>query len=111
MMIELNPQTGKALKVLATSPKMVPAIMCLRANYAPPFKDKLLAGLRDLHLTPSGQQVLTIFHSERLEEQPASCMDSALELLATHRRLCAPENALTAQVADATPSQTGYVEE
>ena len=81
-MSELNPQIGKALKVLATSPKMVPTLLCFRADYAPAFKDKVLAGLRDLHLSPAGQQVLTIFHSERLEEMPASRLQSALDLLA-----------------------------
>lgn len=40
-MSELNPQTSKALKILARSPKVVPAAMCLRVGYAPPFKDKL----------------------------------------------------------------------
>ena len=82
-MSELNPQIGKALKVLATSPKMVPTLLCFRADYSPAFKDKLFAGLRDLHLSPAGQQVLTIFHSEKLEEMPASGLQSALDLL-TH---------------------------
>ena len=82
-MSELNPQIGKAIKVLAASPKMVPTLLCFRADYAPAFKDKLFAGLRDLHLSPAGQQVLTIFHSEKLGEMPASSLQSALDLL-TH---------------------------
>jgi phosphonate transport system substrate-binding protein len=106
-MNEMNPQVGKTLKVLATSPKVVPAVFCLRANYAPPFKEKLLAGLRDLHATPAGQQVLTIFHSERLVEQPASCMNSALELLAAHRRLCVLTNAVAVRLPDSDPVQPG----
>lgn len=86
-MVELNPQLGKQLKVIAASPPLVPAVFCLRADYAPPFKSQLLAGLRDLHTTPAGQQVLTIFHSEKMEERPASDLQSALDLLAEHRKL------------------------
>jgi len=86
-MSELNPQIGKAIKVLAASPKMVPTLLCFRADYAPAFKDKLFAGLRDLHLSPAGQQVLTIFHSEKLEEMPSSKLQSALDLLARLEKL------------------------
>ena len=91
-MAELNPQVGKQLKVLATSSEFLPALFCFRADYASAFKEQLFAGIRDLHKTPAGQQVLTIFQAERIEEQPPSRLDSTLELLATHRRLCAETN-------------------
>ena len=87
-MSELNPQIGTALKVLATSPKVVPILLCFRADYAPAFKDKILAGLRDLHLSPAGQQVLTIFQSEKLEEMPSSGLQSTLDFLAHCEKQC-----------------------
>ena len=86
-MNELNPQIGTTLKVLATSPKIVPILLCFRADYEPVFKDKILAGLRDLHLSPSGQQVLTIFQSEKLEEIPAAGLQCTLDLLARCEKL------------------------
>lgn len=86
-MVELNPQVGKQLRPLTTSPPLVPAVFCLRAEYAPAFKERLLAGIRELHTTAAGQQVLTVFRSERMEERPTSALQSALELLAEHRRL------------------------
>ena len=82
-MSELNPQIGKALKILATSPKVIPGLLCFRADYASAFKDKILAGLRELHLSPAGQQVLTIFQGEKLEEIPPAGLQSTLDLL-TH---------------------------
>ena len=100
-MSELNPQLAKQLTVLAESPAMVPAVFAFRADYQPVFKETLIAGVNDLKRTPAGQQVLTIFHSENIEEQPASCLDSALELIAAHTRLCGGTN--TAQ-APATSS-------
>jgi phosphonate transport system substrate-binding protein len=97
-MCELNPQIGKQLKVIARSPEVVPAVFCFRADYAPSFKEDLFAGVRNLHQTVAGQQVLTIFQSEKIEDQPASCLDSALEMLATHDRLCLGTNATAAEI-------------
>ena len=59
----------------------IPTLICFRADYAPAFKDKILAGLRDLHLSPAGQQVLTVFRCEKLEEIPADGLQSTLDLL------------------------------
>ena len=81
-MRELNPQIGRKLKIIARSPELVPSLFCFRADYAPAFQAQLFTGLRELHKTPAGLQVLTIFQSERIEDQPAACMDSAMALLA-----------------------------
>ncbi len=43
--------------------------------------------MTQIHLAPSGHQILTIFQTEMLEEHPVSVLDSILELLTTHRRL------------------------
>ena len=91
-MVELNSQVGKQLRIIASSTNFVPSIFAFREDYNPSFKEKLLASLRDLHKRPTGQQVLTIFQSEKMEDHPASCLDSALELIATHARLCSETN-------------------
>jgi phosphonate transport system substrate-binding protein len=93
IMCELNPQIGQQLKIIATSPTVVTSVLCFRSDYAPAFKPQIFTALRDLDKTPAGQQVLTIFQSEKIEDQPASCMDSALELLAAHDRICGVTNA------------------
>jgi phosphonate transport system substrate-binding protein len=86
-MCELNPQIGQQLKILARSPEVVASAFCFRADYAPAFKEQLFVALRDLHKSPAGLQVLTLFQSERIEDQPASCLDSALGLLAQQAQL------------------------
>lgn len=95
-MCELNPQIGQQLKVLARSPEMVPSLFCFRAGYASTFEEQVFAGSRDLHKTPAGLQVLTIFQSEKVEDQPASCMDSALELLAQQAQFAGGDRATNA---------------
>lgn len=92
IMAELNPQISAQLIVLAESPEMVPAMFAFRADYSPIFMDKLVIGLNALKTTPVGRQVLTIFQSENIEECSASCLDTALELIKTHKQLLLKEN-------------------
>lgn len=97
-MKELNPQLGQQLRVLAASAELVPSVFCFRADFSSSVKEKLLAEITKVHLSPSGKQVMTMFQSDRLEEWPASCLESGLELLARHRRLSAATPAPEAEV-------------
>jgi ABC-type phosphate/phosphonate transport system substrate-binding protein len=95
-MSELNPQVGQRLKVLATSPELVPTGFCFRRDYSDPLRETIVAELGRIKTTPAGAQVLTLFQSDSLEAQPISCLDSAFELLATHERLCGGTNRVVA---------------
>lgn len=86
-MKEMNPQVGKQLKIIAASPEVIPTVFAFRAGYTPSFKEDIFTAIRELHMTPVGLQVLTIFQSERILDQPASCLDAALKLLDEHGRL------------------------
>jgi ABC-type phosphate/phosphonate transport system substrate-binding protein len=86
-MCELNPQLGHQLKVLATSPELVPSALFISSSYSAPFKEKLFSTLVTLHSVPAGHQVLTLFQSDRLEQRSLSCLASACDLLAAHQRL------------------------
>ena len=86
-MIELNPQTGQELKVLATSPPVVPMVFCFRNDFSLSFREKILGEITSWHQSPSGRQILTLFQSDRIEKHPVSCLDSALEILTAHKKL------------------------
>jgi phosphonate transport system substrate-binding protein len=86
-MVELNPQLGQQLVVLAESPPVVPAVFAFRADYRPSFREKLIADLTSLKKTAAGRQVLTIFQSEDIKEQSKDCLDTTLALIATHAKL------------------------
>jgi phosphonate transport system substrate-binding protein len=94
-MIELNPQVGQRMKILATSPAVVPVVFVFRADYTSPIRDQIAAKTKDIILTVAGQQALTLFECERVEVHHVSILDSALELLATHARLVAANHVLT----------------
>ncbi len=46
-----------------------------------------MAALHSLEKSANGEQVLTLFQVEQMQECPARLLDSARELLAAHRRL------------------------
>lgn len=91
-MCELNPQVGKQLRTLAVSPELVPVVFAFRADLASPFREQMLIEMRRLPETPTGQQILTLLQTERVEEQPMSCLSATFELLTTHQRLCSAVN-------------------
>jgi phosphonate transport system substrate-binding protein len=87
VMSELNPQVGQQLKILASSPSMVPVAFLFRADYSDPAKDRIIKEIQGVHSTIAGQQVLTLFQCESLKVLSVAALDSSLELLATHARL------------------------
>jgi hypothetical protein len=86
-MSELNPQVGKQLRVLASSPQVVPNGFIFRPDYVSPYRDQMLIEMRRLSESPAGRQILTLTHSDRIDEYPFSSLDSAFDLLSTHKRL------------------------
>lgn len=82
---ELNPQIGKDLVALATSPAVITALFCFRTDYDSSARDGLIEGVRGLHLTAAGRQVLTVFQSGRLVEIPASALAAARQVYDSDR--------------------------
>jgi phosphonate transport system substrate-binding protein len=86
-MCELNPQVGRELRVLTNSPNLVPSAFLFRSGFPAAEQEACLKEFTHAHLSVMGQQILTVFQTERLEERPASVLDSALELLQRHQDL------------------------
>lgn len=89
-MVELNPQLGKELTILARSEELVPAVFAFRAAYNPSFREKLMKGLADLHRSAAGQQILTLFHCERIAPQPGEFLRPTSEMVRLHSKLVKP---------------------
>ena len=66
----------------------MPVVFVFRADYSGSVRDRILTGIDKMHTTAASQQVLTLFQCEKLEVHSVSCLGPALELLATHARLC-----------------------
>ncbi|MBI5691808.1 MAG: PhnD/SsuA/transferrin family substrate-binding protein [Verrucomicrobia bacterium] len=86
-MIELNPQLGRQLRVIAQSPPVIPMVVALAAGMDPIVRAQVAANVTEIHKAPGGRQVLNLLQGERLEEITAARLAPSLALLAEHRRL------------------------
>lgn len=89
LMVEMNPQVGRELQVIAESDILVDSVLCLRNDPWPEgtYREDLIEVLRDFHLLPAGAQMLLIFKTDRLFYYREDLLDSARELRAAYQRL------------------------
>ncbi len=62
--VELNPQLGRDLVVLAGSPRFPLGLMCLGGALGPERKQRIVAACLKVAATPAGRQLLTLFKVE-----------------------------------------------
>lgn len=87
VMTELNPQIGTHLRIIASSPPLIPSLFAFRASLAPAMKEKSLQVFTTIHETATGRQALTIFQVTRVEERPLSVLAPSLALVEEFHRL------------------------
>lgn len=85
LMTELNPQVGTGLRPLESSEPLASSVICLATNgwSTLTYERDLREALRDLHLEPDGQQILTLFKCGRLQPYDDRRLDSLRRLRAT----------------------------
>ncbi|MBL0160035.1 MAG: PhnD/SsuA/transferrin family substrate-binding protein [Bryobacterales bacterium] len=86
LMCELNPQVGRDLKVLVSSPPMVVDFYIFSRNYKSGNRARLLKAFSDLRASQSGQQLASLFQLEELVSRDASCLASGLRILTAAER-------------------------
>jgi len=86
-MVELNPQVGRQLRILAASPAYIPILYGFRSDLTPEIKKKAIESLTSMHQTVSGLQTLSLFQIDQIAECPASDFAPSLALLDEHARL------------------------
>ena len=86
-MVELNPQVGKNLRIIASSQPMFDKIGLLRRDYNENNKAPVIHSALELHKTSRGKQVLMLFKMYRLAKINESDLDSVRALLDEYNRL------------------------
>ncbi len=86
-MVQLNPQVGKDLVPLVTSPELLPGLLCVRRGQIAQIKKEILDALLDLHSDPKGQQVCMLFGVERLARYTESDLQGARALMDKYLKL------------------------
>jgi len=79
---EMNPQIKRDLKIIASSPKTIPSITCIRKGYDPEIREILIDALGTLHLEPRGQQILMLFKVDGLAPFQRAYLKSTEDILA-----------------------------
>jgi ABC-type phosphate/phosphonate transport system substrate-binding protein len=79
--VELNPQIGKELKVLATSPVYPIAVTCFRTTLSREQKDEFVRMSFSMVDTVSGKQILTLFRVDKVVRSSDTVMDPLVSLL------------------------------
>lgn len=87
---ELNPQLESALRIVATSPPVIPTFFFIRPNYVSTFRSKIEHALTHVHSSISGQQLLTVYMATSLERQPIAVFDTTRRLVEEYHRLVLP---------------------
>ncbi len=81
-MIELNPQVGKKLEILLTSPPFIEGIACYSNDFMKKkIKDNVLKSVIDFEKYPSGKQIYTLLRVKKLLHFKEEDLNTAKELL------------------------------
>lgn len=88
--LELNPQLGRDLRLLAVSPRVIPCGIGIRktadAEATKLFVDSLLRMSRE----PEGQQILALYQANGFVVRPASVMNETLSMVRQYERALSP---------------------
>jgi ABC-type phosphate/phosphonate transport system substrate-binding protein len=84
VMKEMNPQLGSRLRVLAVSSPLIKGILCVDKRPIL-YHDDLMQGLRELHQSTAGKQILMIFKSNRLKPVNTEDLERTRTLCAKYR--------------------------
>lgn len=86
-MVEMNPQLGKDLKVLMSSPELLVGMGVFRKGISPEFKERIITVAKGLKTQPRGKQVLLLFKMEDLDAVKDSDLAGIRELVADYDRM------------------------
>lgn len=85
-MCELNPQVGKKVRILTTSPEVVTTFYAFRKGFRGPLRERVVAALSGLKNTTAGRQMMALFQFESLLVRDGSCLKPSVALLETAER-------------------------
>lgn len=89
LMVEMNPQVGRELQVVAESDVLVDSVICLRNDGWPEgtYREDLKQTLGEFHREPAGAQILTMFKTDRLIPFREEHLAATRKLRAAYDRL------------------------
>ncbi|MGZ0655581.1 phosphate/phosphite/phosphonate ABC transporter substrate-binding protein [Coraliomargarita sp. W4R72] len=80
LMQEFNPQLGRQLHTIVTSPEFAEVLICMRDDYQTE-REKIIENLGTLHSDEGGRQMMLVFKISQLIPYQPHYLDSVAELL------------------------------
>jgi ABC-type phosphate/phosphonate transport system substrate-binding protein len=99
--IDLNPQIGRQVKIIATSERLIPQITCFRSSLSPETKTLFMKNALKLHEEPYGLQTFNVFKLERLLPWEPAYLDSVRDLIKKQKRALSTKGTQTSALQDA----------
>lgn len=87
MAVELNPQLGRELRAISTSPKVIPDGFWFRKDCDPEDRRAFQRSMLLLDTIPAGRQVLALYQSTGFQQRPCSIMNGTVEMIHQFERL------------------------
>ena len=84
---EMNPQLAAQLFVLAESPRLSDAVVCLMPGTSEKLRTKIYNAMLLLNETKSGKQIYTIFQNNGIAPFKEEYLDGLENLISEHKRL------------------------
>lgn len=85
--IELNPQVGKELKVLAKSPGLLLGIVCFQKYCNKEIREEFFKAANRIHKEPKGKQILTLIKKDKMIPFKPEYLESIKALVKEYNRL------------------------
>lgn len=89
-MVEMNPQLGKHLRVLAFSPRLLATFLVARKGIADSVRHRIFENILASKSDPATRQVLTLFHVQGYVRCNQACIQPSIQLLEAHQRSAKP---------------------
>lgn len=86
-MVELNPQIGKRLKVIAESPEVIHMISFFNKNFKTSLREKVIDGILHIGDVVQGKQIMVAFRVDGFVRATESDLESLNALLKEYKKL------------------------
>ena len=90
-MVDLNPQLGRSLRVLLTSPPFMPTLFCFSTDLAPTRREGLAEEFLGLTTWARGRQVLEVFQADRVVVVSPVEVERSLDLVRSWHAAADPD--------------------
>lgn len=85
--VELNPQIGRDVTVIARSPRLLPGLICVRRSLSSDLRQRWIEKATTIHQYPAFRQTFMVLHMNRLVRWSPAYLDAPRAMLARYQAL------------------------